>query len=357
MSFHGFIDYGQQSHIVGWAADDNRPVPVIIEVHGERHTVPEPTVPRPDLVAALGLPLVSGWAFTFPEPLSGDEVVRVYFPDGTELTGSPYSRHQVRLRQLLDGIDLEKPGLEFGPLDHPILSKKRANVFYVDHASRDDLLKKYTGQPIGNVNPAAVREVDIVWPSGSLAEHIPGGARFAYAIASHVIEHVPDMIGWLAQISSALQPNGILSLAIPFKHATFDWRRTPTEIAAFVGAHIEGRTRPTAAQIFDHIAFTSELHVDKPLLLREALAHARAVEQSKDYIDVHCTVFTPESFLTVMAMIATMGLTDFGLRKLFPPEPDRNEFVVSLQRQDATFDARAATYEAARAALSIAQPA
>jgi predicted SAM-dependent methyltransferase len=34
-------------------------------------------------------------------------------------------------------------------------------------------------------------------------------------IASHVIEHTPDLVTWLAEIRAILQPNGTLRLAIP----------------------------------------------------------------------------------------------------------------------------------------------
>jgi len=49
------------------------------------------------------------------------------------------------LSEVLNGINLNGIGLELGPLDKPLLSKERANVLYVDHASKTALLKKYNG--------------------------------------------------------------------------------------------------------------------------------------------------------------------------------------------------------------------
>jgi SAM-dependent methyltransferase len=240
------------------------------------------------------------------------------------------------MQELQDGLDLAKPGIEFGPLDRPLLSQKRADVLYVDHASKEDLLAKYRDHPAENISPALVRNVDIVWPCGPLASRV-GGRRFDYALASHVIEHVPDMIGWLQEVSSVLRPGGVLNLAIPFRDGTFDRKRHTTPIASLIANHIEKRTRPTAAQIFDHIAFVAPLGVEEEPHVHAALLTARKVEQSNEYLDVHCNVFTPESFLRNIQLLQDVGLTSFSVRKLFPPDaPGAYEFIVSLEKTTAT---------------------
>ncbi len=49
-------------------------------------------------------------------------------------------------------------------------------------------------------------------------------------VASHVIEHVPDLITWLREIASVLKPTGQARLAIPDRRYTFDLLRVETQL-------------------------------------------------------------------------------------------------------------------------------
>lgn len=46
--------------------------------------------------------------------------------------------------------------------------------------------------------------------------------RFNWTVSSHVMEHVPDPIGWLSEIFEVLKPGAVLSLALPDKKFCFD---------------------------------------------------------------------------------------------------------------------------------------
>lgn len=357
MKFHGFLEYCYQSHIRGWAANETlEPVPVTVAVGDAPAIVVPPNLPRPDL-EARGRALMSGFMYIFPEPLAPDDRVVVTLPDGTHLAGSPSTGHRARLRELLDGIDLSVPGLELGPLDRPILSKSRSKVLYVDHASREDLRRKYAAADDGgSVDLDRIRDVDIVWRGGALRALLPTGSPIGWCIASHVIEHTPDMIGWLRAITDALAPGGMINLAVPDKERTFDWRRSPTDLSALIATHLEGRATPSPAQVFDHIALASDLGDDRPLALQEALQRARKVARDPDYVDVHCSVFTQHSFLLAMASIAELGLVDLALRRFFPTRPGTNEFVVSLVKSGHDADANAATFREAAATMVVPAP-
>jgi hypothetical protein len=133
---------------------------------------------RPDLLAA-GLPADAGFTFTLPEPLSVDEELRLFFRDGSELRGSPCRQHQPRLRELLNGITPKGIGIEFGPLDRPILSKRRFQVDYVDHASREELISEYVNSgSTETLNPERIVHVDIAWPGGPLASRVLPGRLY-----------------------------------------------------------------------------------------------------------------------------------------------------------------------------------
>lgn len=131
-------------------------------------------------------------------------------------------------------------GLELGPLDRPILSKTRHRVSYVDHASREELIVKYKSTGTAEtLAPERIVLVDIVWaPGKTLAECVPPGAKYDYCLASHVIEHVADAIGWLQQIARVLNDGGIVTLAVPDKEQTFDHLRAVSRPADLVDAYV-----------------------------------------------------------------------------------------------------------------------
>jgi SAM-dependent methyltransferase len=160
----------------------------------------------------------------------------------------PISRY-TRLEKLLGDLDVPTTdGLEIGALSTPVLRPPHANIRFVDHADQATLRAKYANDP--NVAINDIVWVDAVWGDRTLAECFPG-ERFDYVIASHVIEHVPDMIGWLSEIANVLRPGGRLILAIPDRRYTFDVLRRETSLADLIDSHFRGTRRPTPGQIFD----------------------------------------------------------------------------------------------------------
>src|SRR5437868_3008097 len=77
------------------------------------------------------------------------------------------------------------------------------------------------------------------------------GRPVDYVVASHVIEHVPDLIGWLAEVREALEPGGELRLAVPDRRYTLDYRRSVSRLADVVHAWFMRARRPLPHQILD----------------------------------------------------------------------------------------------------------
>ncbi len=250
-----------------------------------------------------------------------------------------------RKGKLLHAVDVSNMvGLEVGPLDNPIVSKSEGSVFYVDHASTQDLAAKYANDP--NVaDVAKIVGVDFIWGAKSLRETIPPHLSFDYVIASHVIEHVPDVIGWLREVSGVLKPEGMLCLAVPDRRYTFDYLRQLTTMADLVDGYLHGYRKPNPRQVFDYCYNTIKVDAGeawKPGFdpapgehsHSEKSALALAMESLKEerYIDVHCSVFTSDSFLDLMKRLFPCELIDFKIASFFPPDPGEIEFFVVLQR-------------------------
>ncbi|MEY8017664.1 methyltransferase domain-containing protein [Mycobacterium servetii] len=243
---------------------------------------------------------------------------------------------------LTKNLKLEKQGLEIGPLDNPIVPKKGTRVLYADHLPTDKLRDKYRGdQFVRNDN---IQGVDIVFgPSG--VKDAVGSRRFSYVLASHVIEHIPNPLGWFNEIYGFMEPGGILSLAIPDKRYCFDRLRGLTTATDWIGAWLQEATMPTPVQILD--ALSNEVshngngiwqdNVDPHDLTRvcdprEALRVAVEVLESGEYRDVHCWVFTPRSFCNLLRRLSVFGLLNFYVANFH--DSVGHEFFIQLQKPE-----------------------
>lgn len=254
-------------------------------------------------------------------------------------------------------IDKKELGLEIGPSINPIARKSDGyNVHIVDHLSQLDLKTKYHehGVSVANIEP-----VDFIWKGEPLREVVNNGLVYDWIIASHVIEHVPDLIRFIRDCQSILKPNGIISLAIPDKRFCFDFLRFPTSSGALVQAFLEKRVRHTPGQVFDSFAFASAL--DGNISWEEGSSgrlewlHAHGygglalknAQESEDYVDLHAWVFTPSSFrlaildLTLLGYLKiheesftpTIGCEFFVAFRNCPPKGEFDRLALAMQAQ------------------------
>src|SRR5579862_6429002 len=151
-----------------------------------------------------------------------------------------------RTRRILGDVDVKAGrGLEIGPLHRPIVAKADANVTYVDHASAEQLRSKYRDDPPMAQYIDQIVEVDVVVAPHQRLIDAFGDDAFDYVIASHVVEHIPDPVGWLNEISAVLVDGGALCLAVPDQRYCFDAARGLTSMADLIDAHLRGIRVPS----------------------------------------------------------------------------------------------------------------
>ncbi len=263
---------------------------------------------------------------------------------------------------ILGNLDVRTlEGIEVGPLHNPMVRKADGVVYYVDHADTE-FIKNANRNP--QFNNDDIVDIDIVWGDRPLKELVPH--PMDYAVASHVIEHVPDVIGWLLDLRGALKEDGIICLAIPDRRFTFDLLRPESTIGEMVEAYLLRARRPPARHLFDkvalHAAFPKAQGWEDDMVaqlppqegrLPDAYSLAERVASSVEYVDTHCWVFTPESFLDVAERLSRIGLFPFAIEYFHPTEYGDYEFYTRLRKSEdaATI---AASFRGARDILKIA---
>lgn len=234
------------------------------------------------------------------------------------------------------------PGLEIGPSHSPLAPKAEGfNVEILDHASAQDLRTKYRN---AGVDIDHIEDVDFVWRGEPLPETIGRRGCYDWIIASHVIEHTPDLVGFLGDCQALLQESGRLILVVPDKRYCFDHFQSLTSTGDVLDAHQFGRTRPSPGRVFDHFANAVGKGRHRVLSWHRrapgAMQLVHTLEGARDswrhaqtddaYVDVHNWRFTPESFRLIIDDLRDLGLLELGITD--GPTGAGGEFCACLQR-------------------------
>lgn len=248
-----------------------------------------------------------------------------------------------RFEKITYALNMEGLGLEIGPSHNPVAPKSQNyNVHVLDHLKAEDLKSKYKGHGGLGVDIDNIEEVDFVWEGEALPDLIGKTECYDWIIASHVIEHVPDMIGFLQQCEALLAPGGKLSLAVPDKRYCFDYLSPISTTGQFLDAFEQKRTRPSVGQVFDHyanscyrdgvITWTDTVQKDAKFevihTFQQAMDLGHHWVNSGEYIDAHCWRFTPESYELLLSDFRKLKLLNLITNCCF--ETSGCEFFVTL---------------------------
>ena len=227
-----------------------------------------------------------------------------------------------RSTSILSRCEVERRGLEIGPYFSPVTDRSVHDVLYVDCCDEGELQRKFRENPdaVGKKLPP----IDAVWAPGRPLSDCISHEPFYYAVASRVFEHVPNPLGWLQELLDVLQPRSMIALVVPDHRRTIDCYRNPTTFAQVMGWSVEKPIRPTPSQVMGFLSESFEddgtVDFDKQLppfseLKRhytdeDAFGFAEFVKREKYYLDVHCSVWTPESFVDVFSRVIACGHLD-----------------------------------------------
>jgi SAM-dependent methyltransferase len=256
-----------------------------------------------------------------------------------------------RLEKLLYSVRKENKILEIGASYNPAAPKRAGwNTRVLDHGTKQEIMAKYLSMPSGTKYNAAtfelsrIEEVDYVWKEGPLESAVPreDHGTFDVCIASHVIEHTPDIVGFITSIETLLKPGGLISLAVPDKRYFFDYFQPLSSTGEVIDA--TGSSRHSRGKVFNASAYRV-LQNQKPTWGPGPLRDFELVENLSDcyrslprnqgnrdepYIDCHGWFFTPNSFRLIMIELAQMGLIHCHIQTSHPTVG--HEFFVTLKK-------------------------
>lgn len=250
---------------------------------------------------------------------------------------------------LLAGLARDARVVEVGASFRPLVPKREGwNACVVDHDTREGLLEKYARAAI---DAAEIEEVDVVWRAGPLHEAFPEAALGGYdaVVASHVLEHMPDLVTFLDSCRRLVHDRGMLVFALPDKRWCFDFFRPISLAGDVLQAHRERRTLHSAAVLFNEISYSMTLGGRPGWVAGEpaaglAFAHepgkARIIFDSiaggdATYRDAHAWQFTPASFELLILDLAQAGACDWQVDWVRPAAAV--EFLGRLRPGVATF--------------------
>ncbi|WP_286202972.1 hypothetical protein [Rhizobium lusitanum] len=219
-----------------------------------------------------------------------------------------------------------------------------------DHLTKEQLREKYKGHS-ANIN--LIEDVDIL---GSTLADVHG--TFDCIVGAHLIEHTPDMIGFLKDCSRLMHDGSSLYLIVPDKRHVFDALRPLTSTGNVIDAHLLGRTRHVGALFDTKINASSrgkrnlwgpreEAPIDHIHNFAEAKKLVSNALNSTKYVDTHAWCFTPESFRLIMFDLGALGLIDLVEERFHTNNGSEFYFVMRKGK----IDEQVASQE--RAALAI----
>ncbi|MDE7323303.1 MAG: methyltransferase domain-containing protein [Lachnospiraceae bacterium] len=249
--------------------------------------------------------------------------------------------------RMLSQITKEQFGLEIGPSLRPCAPKSKGyNVEIVDWVGRQELVGRYAAM---GLDTSKIEEVDYIWDGRPYSEVTGRTDSYDYIIASHVIEHVPDFIGFLRDCSKMLKMNGILSLAVPDKRYTLDHFRMVTTTGKVINDFLQGEKYGSVGALTDywnHVVRRSGLTSwsrarDKILkkeyeFVHDAEFNRKAFEDCGGKVqtahDFHQNVFTPASFELLVYELWEYGLIDLKIETLY--DTTAEEFIVQMRKAE-----------------------
>ena len=239
-------------------------------------------------------------------------------------------------------ITHEKGGrvLELSPDINPIVVRTPGvDVEYLDACSTETLRERAVSK---GRKPDSVAAVDHLLDYKKPISECVDRRTYDCLVSSHVIEHIPDLIGHFNQASDVLNPTGIYAFLAPDKELCFDCRKPDTSLGQLIEAHIYKKTSAPTSAMIDEFYYGAQRgskggwSVDDKEPLRNK--HGQSKDLIKSVISNpdkaenwhgHIWRFTPSTFKSLYQELFFLDLVKLELVDVIPTQ--HMEFVVVLR--------------------------
>ena len=205
-------------------------------------------------------------------------------------------------------------GIEIGPSYLPVSLPPGTTVKYVDHATSEELIKRYP-----ELKKLNLAQIDVVDDAEKLTKFKNGSIDFV--IANHFLEHCQDPIGTIINMYNKLRKNGILYFAIPDKRYTFDIHRPLTSYSHLIDEH----KNPSFENKWQHYLEASQM-LDKKRG-KSIVTHAQELMDAN--YSIHYHVWTQTEMTELFLNVAR----DFNLNLEFVVQmKNKHEVICLLQK-------------------------
>lgn len=254
---------------------------------------------------------------------------------GDEIVSATLSLAMGRQRAVAQRVRLATGrGLEISPGSAPLIRREDAgDLIYCDKVGGDAWTSTYGKH-------GEMMKTDITLGTKRLDEVFPA-AHFDYVVSSHVLEHIPDFVGFFKSVETVLKPNGDLVMIVPDKRYTFDILREPSSIEQIERAHKLQLVHPSDDMIrdfFTHIdhAATAEglwagTHQPKPSFSADRVEE-RLSQINPETIDLHCWVFTPATMWTLLGYVCEVHVPSLSIVDVSDTPHGSIEFLVHMRK-------------------------
>ena len=299
---------GRVCRFSGWVAAPGEPDPVIRVLGPGGPQEFTPTIERSDVIASLADPRLTDSTVGFElyvrlpgfeaerlpvalEFAAGDAVARSstyrLVRDVDPLAAATYFGNSAAKRRLARA-ELSGRGLEFGALHLPLdVDPQRCEMHYADRWTKPEALEMFPelrrSYAERMVEPGVI--VDVALDDLTQID----GERFDFFVANDVIEHLPDPIGFLANVARQMKPGARLFISVPDREFSFDVMRNLTPFEHLWSEHLDGVREVTDEHVVEFLTGTG---VDVP---NDADARRTLIEMHRAR-SIHVHVWDQESF-------------------------------------------------------------
>jgi SAM-dependent methyltransferase len=192
-----------------------------------------------------------------------------------------------------------------------------------------------------------VMENNFVWTPGSDLSSCTE-SRYDYVVSSHVVEHVPDFLGHMIEISKILNEGGSYVFVIPNGRGTGEYFRRISEESDVIEHFFRGGNSTSPGQNWDYLRRIIKYDGTKMegFKFENFVRHhtdAEAIQDSircfQEYVDVHCWVFDRVGFLSLVTALNTLNLFPFRVFNFMESshrtkDDQPVEFIIHLKKID-----------------------